>query len=90
MLEAHESLPGAVASSTAQTNSLGKRVHAEHHASFVSCALRTTFALDIPSDASPSFAVEVGEGEVSGDYMPITMDYVCGMLTAARIGIFCE
>lgn len=39
-----------------------RRVHAEHHSSFVLSSLRTTFALDIPSDASPAFQVQIGEG----------------------------
>ena len=38
------------------------RVHAEHHSSFVLSSLRTTFALDIPSDASPAFQVTIGDG----------------------------
>jgi RAB6A-GEF complex partner protein 2 len=38
------------------------RVHAEHHGSFVLSSLRTTFALDIPSDASPAFQVKIGDG----------------------------
>lgn len=36
-----------------------RRVHAEHHANVLQSALRTTFALDIPSDASPGFGVTV-------------------------------
>jgi RAB6A-GEF complex partner protein 2 len=39
-----------------------QRVHAEHHSSFVLSSLRTTFALDIPSDASPAFEVKIGDG----------------------------
>jgi RAB6A-GEF complex partner protein 2 len=38
------------------------RVHAEHHSSFVHSCLRTTFTLDIPSDASPAFQVSIGDG----------------------------
>jgi len=38
------------------------RVHAEHHSSFVLSSLRTTFTLDIPSDASPAFQVKIGDG----------------------------
>ncbi|KAF8508516.1 Rgp1-domain-containing protein [Gautieria morchelliformis] len=52
MLEAHENLPwpgGPV-----------RRVHAEHHSTLVADMRRVTFALDIPSDASPAF--EVGQG----------------------------
>ncbi|PCH33197.1 Rgp1-domain-containing protein [Wolfiporia cocos MD-104 SS10] len=56
MLEAHESLPGALA--TTNTRQM-RRVHAEHHSSFVPATLRTTFSLDIPPDASPAFAVDV-------------------------------
>ncbi|KAL0957221.1 hypothetical protein HGRIS_001035 [Hohenbuehelia grisea] len=36
-------------------------VHAEDHSSFVSSSLRTTFALDIPSDATPAFHVCLGD-----------------------------
>ncbi|EIN13130.1 Rgp1-domain-containing protein [Punctularia strigosozonata HHB-11173 SS5] len=60
-LEAHESLPGEIAGPVATSAKHARRVHAEHHASFVKAALRTTFALDIPSDAAPAFGVEVGE-----------------------------
>jgi RAB6A-GEF complex partner protein 2 len=37
-----------------------RRVHAEHHSTLVADMRRVTFALDIPSDASPAF--EVGQG----------------------------
>ncbi|KAK1217397.1 Golgi membrane exchange factor (Ric1p-Rgp1p) subunit [Marasmius sp. AFHP31] len=36
-----------------------KRLHASHHCNFVLGSLRTTFSLDIPSDASPAFQVFV-------------------------------
>lgn len=38
-------------------------MHAEHHASFMPQTLRTTFALDIPSDATPSFRLSLGGGK---------------------------
>jgi hypothetical protein len=39
-----------------------RRVYAEDHAAVLSCALRTAFALDIPSDAAPAFALTLGDG----------------------------
>ena len=61
MLEAHESLPSEIAASPdARHASYMRRVHAEHHASFVPQTLRTTFALDIPSDAAPAFRLSLG------------------------------
>jgi RAB6A-GEF complex partner protein 2 len=41
-------------------------MHAEHHASFMPQTLRTTFALDIPSDATPSFRLSLGGGAGAG------------------------
>jgi hypothetical protein len=35
-------------------------VHAEHHASFMPQTVRTTFALDIPPDATPAFRLSLG------------------------------
>lgn len=58
MLEAHESLPSSL--SPPSTSRQLRRVHAEHHASFLPSTLRTTFSLDIPPDASPAFQVAVG------------------------------
>jgi len=58
-LEAHESLPSSIASSSSSRHM--RRVHADHHSSFVLSTLRTTFSLDIPSDASPAFQVKVGD-----------------------------
>ncbi|KZP30270.1 Rgp1-domain-containing protein [Athelia psychrophila] len=55
ILETHESLPSSLAPPSAPKL---RRVLAEHHASFVLSSLRTTFALDIPSDASPAFDVQ--------------------------------
>ena len=60
MLESQETLPAQISSAGHLRHM--RRVHAEHHASLVSAALRTTFSLDIPSDASPAFQVEVGDG----------------------------
>ncbi|KAH9850644.1 Rgp1-domain-containing protein [Lenzites betulinus] len=53
MLEAHESLPSNIASPALARHL--RRVHAEHHSCFMPATLRTTFALDIPPDASPAF-----------------------------------
>ena len=58
-LEAHEALPAGL-SSASDARHL-RRVHAEHHAAFVASALRTTFALDIPPDASPAFGLALGD-----------------------------
>ena len=73
MLEAHESLPSEIAappsttdtkrpasSASASASSSMRRVHAEHHASFMRQTLRTTFALDIPPDATPAFRLALG------------------------------
>ncbi|KAL4069146.1 Rgp1-domain-containing protein [Scleroderma citrinum] len=59
MLEAQERLPGPIASA-GNTRHM-RRVHAEHHSSFVASTLRTTFSLDIPSDGSPSFQIQIGD-----------------------------
>ncbi|KAF9463167.1 Rgp1-domain-containing protein [Collybia nuda] len=58
MLEAHESLPSSI--SPPSTSRHLRRIHAEHHSSFTTSTLRTTFSLDIPSDASPAFEVRAG------------------------------
>ncbi|KAF8816608.1 Rgp1-domain-containing protein [Phlegmacium glaucopus] len=58
ILESHESLPSSI-SPTSSARHL-RRSHAEHHSSFTLNTLRTTFSLDIPSDASPAFQVGVG------------------------------
>lgn len=79
MLEAHESLPSdltapsptaekrhtTTTSITTTTSTSTRRTHAEHHASFMPQTLRTTFALDIPSDATPSFRLSLGGGKPS-------------------------
>ena len=64
MLEAQERLPGPIA--TAGNTRHMRRVHAEHHASFVASTLRTTFSLDIPSDASPSLQIHIGDDHPKG------------------------
>jgi len=64
MLEAHESLPSALCPATASRQM--RRVHAEHHSSFLPSTLRTTFSLDIPPDASPAFQVDVGADQGGG------------------------
>ena len=58
ILESHESLPSCI-SPTSSARYL-RRSHAEHHSSFMLNTLRTTFSLDIPSDASPAFQIGVG------------------------------
>ncbi|KAJ3783365.1 Rgp1-domain-containing protein [Lentinula aff. detonsa] len=74
-LETHESLPYPISTTpntTAATRQL-KRVHVEYHSSFVLSTLRTTFALDIPSDASPAFQIKVGDDNlhsINADSLP--------------------
>ncbi|KAG6817284.1 hypothetical protein H0H87_010626 [Tephrocybe sp. NHM501043] len=67
ILEAHESLPSTISPGTGSRYL--RRMHAEHHVSFSSATLRTTFSLDIPSDASPHFQVCVGQNVPGG---PVT------------------
>ncbi|KAK2459798.1 hypothetical protein APHAL10511_008230 [Amanita phalloides] len=62
MLEAHEKVPSGLGPSGVVV----RRVHAEQRQSFVMSVERTTFSLDIPSDASPAFEVGVGEGGGGG------------------------
>ncbi|KAG6864955.1 hypothetical protein C0991_006142 [Blastosporella zonata] len=64
ILEAHESLPSTISPGSSSRHL--RRIHAEHHASFTSATLRTTFSLDIPSDASPHFHVCVGQNQPGG------------------------
>jgi RAB6A-GEF complex partner protein 2 len=67
MLEAHESLPSEIANPPdARHAPYMRRVHAEHHASFMPQTLRTTFALDIPSDAAPAFRLSLGGASSEG------------------------
>ncbi|KIL62218.1 hypothetical protein M378DRAFT_129177 [Amanita muscaria Koide BX008] len=58
MLEAHEKLPSSLSPFSLEAMT---RVHAEQHQSLVMSVLRTTFSLDIPSDAAPAFQVGVGD-----------------------------
>ena len=74
MLEAHESLPSDLTAPpttdkrhAATSSSYMRRMHAEHHASFMPQTLRTTFALDIPSDATPSFRLSLGKPSSEGE-----------------------
>lgn len=69
MLEAHESFPSDLTAlpttdkrptPPTTSSSYMRRMHAEHHASFMPQTLRTTFALDIPSDATPTFRLSLG------------------------------
>jgi RAB6A-GEF complex partner protein 2 len=48
-----------------------RRVHAEHHSSFTLSTQRTTFALDIPSDASPAFQIKLSPDHGSPSPSPI-------------------
>ncbi|KAF9007869.1 Rgp1-domain-containing protein [Cyathus striatus] len=62
-LEAHELLPASISPPSASRHL--RRAHAEHYASFTLNTLRTTFSLDIPSDAAPVFGVSIPSvGEV--------------------------
>lgn len=63
LLETHESLPSSLAPPPAPKH---RRVLAEHHAALVVSTLRTTFALDIPSDAAPAFQVHTGPMDAPG------------------------
>ncbi|KAG2036195.1 Rgp1-domain-containing protein [Suillus americanus] len=74
-LETNESLPASLGftnTSTSTSTSTTRRIHAEHHASFTGSTLRTTFALDIPSDACPGFGIVcsslplLGNGHING------------------------
>ncbi|KAF8525087.1 Rgp1-domain-containing protein [Hysterangium stoloniferum] len=58
ILEAHEILPWS--------SETVRRVHAEHHSNYVTDMRRVSFALDIPSDASPAFEVARGTSEHAG------------------------
>lgn len=58
-LESHETLPSCLSSAIPSAAAQTRRVHAGSHSSFVGNTLRTAFALDIPSDASPAFQVGV-------------------------------
>ncbi|KAF5376951.1 hypothetical protein D9615_007252 [Tricholomella constricta] len=66
ILEAHESLPSTISPPTSSRHL--RRVHAEHHSSFTASTIRTTFALDIPSDGSPAFQVRVGTNQPGGPF----------------------
>ncbi|KAF8060802.1 Rgp1-domain-containing protein [Lyophyllum atratum] len=66
ILEAHESLPSTISPQSSSRHL--RRVHAEHHSSFTASTLRTTFALDIPSDASPAFQMRVGMNQPGGPF----------------------
>ncbi|KAI0033695.1 hypothetical protein K488DRAFT_77699 [Vararia minispora EC-137] len=59
--QAHESLPSALGTSASEAKFM-RRAYAEDHAAVLSCTLRTTFALDIPSDAAPAFSLKLGDG----------------------------
>ncbi|GLB36773.1 putative rgp1-domain-containing protein [Lyophyllum shimeji] len=69
ILEAHESLPSNISPPSSARHL--RRVHAEHHSSFTASTLRTTFTLDIPSDASPAFQVRVGTNQPGGPFITL-------------------
>ncbi len=56
-LEAHESLPPYLSNQPSSRSV--RKIHAEHHCSLATSCLRSPFALDIPSDASPAFLCDV-------------------------------
>jgi hypothetical protein len=58
LLETQERIPPSLAGGVKPTGL--RRVQAEQHNDMVVSLQRTPFALDIPSDASPGFAVDVG------------------------------
>jgi hypothetical protein len=58
MLESHECLPSSISPPSSSKHL--RRSHGEAHASFTLNTLRTAFALDIPSDASPAFQIRLG------------------------------
>ncbi|KAG7092702.1 hypothetical protein E1B28_009032 [Marasmius oreades] len=65
-LETREILPSYLCSS----QDPAKRIHASHHCSFVLGSLRTTFSLDIPSDASPAFQVFIDPSSAETPSLP--------------------
>ncbi|KAF9527145.1 Rgp1-domain-containing protein [Crepidotus variabilis] len=69
ILESQESLPSSITSSTSNPKLL-QRSHAESHSSFTLNTARTTFSLDIPSDASPAFQIRVGTPPLSTPNSP--------------------
>src|SRR5260370_2383528 len=74
MLEAHESLPSDLATTTDKRHTTSptalpsymRRMHAEHEPSFMPQTLRTTFALDIPPDARHYFRLSLGGKQSEG------------------------
>jgi hypothetical protein len=51
---------------------LVRRAYAEHYASFTLNTVRTTFALDIPSDASPAFQVRIDDDDrFASSFLPL-------------------
>ncbi|KAG5348888.1 hypothetical protein C0989_007418, partial [Termitomyces sp. Mn162] len=73
ILKAHKSLPSMI-SPTTPSRQL-KCIRAEHNSPHLLLTLRTTFTLDIPSDAAPVFQVWVGQdvpGDLDGQVSPRT------------------
>ncbi|KAG2086672.1 Rgp1-domain-containing protein [Suillus cothurnatus] len=87
-LETNESLPAPLGTTnTNASTSSTRRIHAEHYASFTGSTLRTTFALDIPSDACPGFGIVLsspflfGNGHPNGSVSTKTEARTAGGLT---------
>lgn len=60
MLEAHETLPSTVTPFHSSQSRKLRKLHASHHSSLTTSTIRTSFALDIPSDAAPAFQCTCG------------------------------
>ncbi|KAH6905798.1 Rgp1-domain-containing protein [Coprinopsis sp. MPI-PUGE-AT-0042] len=82
-LEAHESLPSTI--SPPASNKHLKRTYAEHYSSMLINTVRTTFSLDIPSDASPTFQTGVGKTATPG--IPQHEDHPGGVEWKLRLNL---
>ncbi|KIY44985.1 Rgp1-domain-containing protein [Fistulina hepatica ATCC 64428] len=78
-LETQEILPSVIR--PASNLRAMRKVHAEHFSSFVGSTLRTTFALDIPSDATPGFEVAVSS---PGNVTPSSASSALGSPSVAK------
>lgn len=88
MLEAHENLPQSWLERADGTQAPGmRRVHAEHHEALVPCASRAAFALNIPSDGAPEFALCTGRGSAGGVAWKIR---ICLLVAASEGGHLVE
>ena len=66
MLEAHETLPSTVTPFHSSQSKKLRKLHASYHAALTASTLRTSFTLDIPSDAAPAFQCNCGTNEPLG------------------------